>query len=103
MTEEHYITQGGTQYRWVGNLPDLRRPNGWERIALVFPMTTKKSWQKFLKGSIFSDPIPHEGKTTAELKALEMIGAWKPLYMPSAGHSIEMGEDRGLFDFDFGD
>ena len=100
-TEEHYVTHGGTVYRWVGNLPDLRRPNGWERLAFVFPMTTKASWQSFLKDAIFSEPVAHAGQTREELKALFMVGAWKPDRAEGAGHSIRLGAEAGVFDFGF--
>ena len=101
--QDHFVTQGGTTYRWVGNLPDLSRPNGWQRMAMVYPNTTKKSWQSFLRGAIFSDPVPHEGMSTPELKALQLIGAWSPVDKPPVGYQLEVRNGWGMFDFSFDD
>ena len=99
--KERYQTIGSTVYRWVGNLVDLREANGWDRIAMIHPQTTKKSWQQWLRHCIFSRPVASQGKTREEFEALKMVGVWKPEDAPSEGHSITLDEGAGLFDFDF--
>lgn len=91
-SEEHFKIVGSTVYRWVGNLPDLRLVNGWERMAEAFPETTKASWVLFLDKAIYSYPMPHDGKTRRELEALDMISVWKPERHKGKGYSFQVDD-----------